>query len=254
MTELSLLSKIYNTNQFKQIDKILRGFFEDLDVTANIEGTIADKWVLLSITGEDEQIATNILDHEAGICPKTIENLKKFSIQKGYVAPIKAKDTLLLDVGVYEPKTTYAKINLKNLQKNLANNQDTPLQKITTQWGICENLPLQIKILNINPQDNQIDAELAPQQITKYLSWQNSLLDRLIILGASKEQISIAVEQERLSRDIIDTESLGLFEHALVCKLGTDATGLIGRIGKRLRKAKFVVYNPKKLQPNPNSA
>jgi len=33
-----------------------------------------------------------------------------------------------------------------------------------------------------------------------------------------------------------------------VGKLGTDATGLIPKIGRYMRKAEFVVFNPKKVR------
>jgi hypothetical protein len=36
---------------------------------------------------------------------------------------------------------------------------------------------------------------------------------------------------------------LGLFEHALVCKLGTDAAGLVSKVGRYVRNARFIVYN-----------
>jgi hypothetical protein len=32
-----------------------------------------------------------------------------------------------------------------------------------------------------------------------------------------------------------------------VCKLGTDAAGLISKIGRILKSAKFAVFNPKKI-------
>jgi len=34
----------------------------------------------------------------------------------------------------------------------------------------------------------------------------------------------------------------------LTCKLGTDAAGLIPKIGRNLKKAKFAVFNPKTLR------
>jgi hypothetical protein len=46
---------------------------------------------------------------------------------------------------------------------------------------------------------------------------------------------------------VIGLESLGMCEHALVCKLGTDAAGLIPRIGRILKSAKFAVFNPRKI-------
>jgi hypothetical protein len=39
-----------------------------------------------------------------------------------------------------------------------------------------------------------------------------------------------------------------LLEHALTCKLGTDAAGLIPKIGRNLKNAKFAVFNPKSLR------
>ena len=39
-----------------------------------------------------------------------------------------------------------------------------------------------------------------------------------------------------------------MFEHVLTCKLGTDAAGLIPKIGRNLRNAKFAVFNPKRLR------
>ncbi len=74
----------------------------------------------------------------------------------------------------------------------------------------------------------------------------SSLLDRLIILGASKGEIENVLERTRLNRDVIDVETLGMFEHALTCKLGTNAAGLVGMMGRYLRNSVFVVFNAKK--------
>jgi len=106
---------------------------------------------------------------------------------------------------------------------------------------------LKVKVVNVDAEENRIDAELAAEQVARFFNWRDSLLDRLLILGASLDQVKMAVEQADLGRDVIDIESLGMFEHALVCKLGTDAAGLVSRIGMRLRKAKFTVFNPKKV-------
>ncbi len=73
----------------------------------------------------------------------------------------------------------------------------------------------------------ELQAELTVEQVEKLHSWQQSLLDRLIILGASKETIENVLERTRLTRDVIDVEALGMFEHALTCKLGTNAAGLV---------------------------
>ncbi len=57
-----------------------------------------------------------------------------------------------------------------------------------------------------------------------------------------------ALEYAKLNRDIINVEPSGVFEHALTCKLGTDAAGLIPKIGRILKNAKFAVFNPRRIR------
>jgi hypothetical protein len=92
-----------------------------------------------------------------------------------------------------------------------------------------------------------LQTELSAGQVEKLHAWQQSLLDRLIILGASKETIESVLERTRLTRDVIDVEALGMFEHALTCKLGTNAAGLVSVMGRYLRNSVFVVFSQKSL-------
>jgi hypothetical protein len=45
----------------------------------------------------------------------------------------------------------------------------------------------------------------------------------------------------------VDVYSLGMFEHAVACKLGTDAAGLIPKVGRVLRKATLSVFNSRRV-------
>ena len=248
MTTLTLLTKIYNTHQIKQLSQILEDLLGDLNVEAAVTGTVAGRWVQLEISGEDENVAVKMLERETGFCPVSLENVKKFAALKGYVANLdRGTESLSVDIGVFEPKIVHAMVSLNYLQTHLREGKKTPLKTIAELWGLCENLPLEIKVLEVNSERNRIEAELQAKQIHKFSQWKESLLDRLIVIGASLQEVNSTIEQEGLNRDIIDIESLGVFEHALVCKLGTDAAGLIGSLGRRLRKAKFTVFNPKKL-------
>jgi hypothetical protein len=243
-----LLTKIYNSHQLKQMDEALSSLLGDLNVEVSVAGTLEGKWVQLELSGEDEAVATKLLERETGFCPISLEKVKKFAALRGFVANLDVgKQELLVDIGVSLPKITYASLSLKRLQAQLAEGKEISLRKLAELWGINENLPLEIKVLEANVEKSCVDAELHAVQVKKLLSWKNSLLDRLLILGASRQEVDTAVRQEILDRDIIDVESLGLFEHALVCKLGTDAAGLVGRVGRRFRKAKFTVFNPKRV-------
>jgi len=248
VTTLTLLIRIYNTQQLKQMDRTLGVLFEGLNMEAKVTGTLAGRWVQLEISGEDEGIATNLLAREVGFCPTNLDGVKKFAALKGFVTNTeKGGEELLVDIGVSQPKIVHAAVSVNYLQTHLTGGKKLSLKKICETWGISENLPLNLKVLDVDLEGNRIEAELQATQIRRLLLWRDSLLDRLLVFGASLHEINMVIDQEELNRDIIDIEPLGMFEHALVCKLGTDGTGLIGRIGRRLRKAKFTVVNPKNI-------
>jgi hypothetical protein len=96
--------------------------------------------------------------------------------------------------------------------------------------------------------EEELSAELSAEQADKLVSWQLSLLDRLIVLGTSKETVVEVLDRTHLDRDVIDVEALSAFDFALTCKLGTDAAGLIPRMGRYMRGSVFVVFNVDKFK------
>lgn len=249
MTTLTLLTKINNDDQLKQIDKALKLAFEGVEVEAKILGTVADRWVQIALAGEDEGVATNYVIKEIGLCPSSLENVKKFSVLNGYVTNVeKNGEELSIDVGVFQPKVVHATIPLRHLQAQLVDGRKFALKKIAELYGLCEDLPVNIKITHLNEEESRIEAELSSKQVRKYMVWRESLLDRLVVLGSSLHEIKRTLKRAKLDRDVIGVEPLGLLEHALTCKLGTDAAGLIPKIGRNLKNAKFAVFNPKRLR------
>jgi hypothetical protein len=249
MTTLTLLKKIDNDNQLKQLDKALKLPLNGLEVEIKILGTVSNGWVQIALSGEDEGIATNYVIKELGLCPSSFENVRKISTLKGYIKNIgKTGAELSVDVGVFEPKIVHATIALLRLQAQLVDGRKIALRKIAELFGFCEGLPLNIKINGLNEEKSHIDAELSSKQIRKYAVWRESLLDRLLVFGPSLHDIKTTIEHAKLDRDVIDVEPLGLFEHALTCKLGTAAAGLIPKIGRNLKNARFDVFNPKVLR------
>ncbi len=248
MTTLTLLVKASNLGQVKQIDELLRTQFEDLDVEVQVLNTSANRWVQVSLSGEDEPIATSYIKKEIGTCPTSLENAKNFPVLRGYISKLDLnKQELIVDVGIFEPKTVFAIVPLSCLQAQLANGRKLDLKKIAEIFGLAERSPLSVKAVSAIVEDvEELQAELTVEQAEKLHLWQQSLLDRLIILGASKETIENVLERTRLNRDVFEVETLGMFEHALTCKLGTNAAGLVGIMGRYLRNSVFVVFNAKK--------
>jgi hypothetical protein len=248
LTKLTLFTKAYNKGQLRQIEESLQTTFEDLDAQIQILGNPVNRWVQVEVTGEDENVAKSYITKQIGTCPNNIHEISTGSELKGYIQKITNTETLLIDIGILEPKTICANIPLATIQTQLLDGKDVPLKKIAEIFALSTDLPINIKITATPDTGNTLEAELSITQTSMFKNWQDSLLDRLIILGTTLDEVTSTLERTRLNRDVINTESLGLFEQILTCKLGTDATGLIPRIGRYMRNTKFLVFNPKKLE------
>ena len=153
-------------------------------------------------------------------------------------------------MGVFEPRVVYAKIRLQSLQAQLADGQSLPLQRLTQLLCLHDYVPLYVKIVDVglNSEKGGLLAELSERQLTVYTDWLRSMLDRLLIIGATERDVKHAVDASRHFRDVVKIESLdGWLEHSLVCKLGTDAVGLIPVIGRILRSTSMAAFSPRKI-------
>jgi len=246
MPTVMLLSKIYSNHQLKLVEDYVKSSFKGLKVRMESVETTINNWVQITFYGEDEKAALSYLENEIGLCPVHMESLKRLSAMKGYLTSLgKSKDEICVDIGIISPKTVYATIPLQQLQAQLADGRKIALKKLAEFYGFWENLPLTVKVIELN--ENHIEATIAETQLKLYKRWVKSLLDRLIILGAPRYEIRKALKDSKCQNDIVEIESLGLFEYAVACKLGTDAVGLIPKIGKHLPNATLRTFNPKTL-------
>ena len=108
--------------------------------------------------------------------------------------------------------------------------------------------PIQVKLCEEVKTGNEIiKAKLSESQLSFFKKCIRSRFDRLFILGSLISDVKRAVKLSRHSRDIIRIESLGMLEKVVLCKLGTDAVGLIPKIGRSLKTAVLVPFSPKKI-------
>jgi hypothetical protein len=249
MLTITLLAKAYDEARLKQVDGLLKSKLQGLKTAVQINGTTARGWIRATLSGEDERAALHYLADEIGLCPTSLEHIDKFSAFEGRITGLnKSKDELPLDVGIFEPEIVDVEVPLSRLQAQLGDGRRIALGKLIELYGFCDNLPLAVKVSDLDKDKSRIEAMLSEKQLSTYRNWTESLLDRLIVLGASQQEVRSALERARSERDVVDVEPLGLFEFAVVCKLGTDAAGLIPRIGRSLRNAAFTVFNPRRIR------
>jgi hypothetical protein len=248
MPAVTLLVKVYSSSQLEDVESNLKATLKGLKVEIKTLGTISHGWPQISISGEDETVAVRFLADEIGLCPTSLDNLERFSTTKGYITELdKSMNELYLDIGVFSPDNLCAVIPLQRLQTQLADGRKIALRKLSELYGLHENLPLTVKIVTMDKESSRVEAMLSEKQLKMYANWTKSLLDRLLVFGASLYEVQLALKNADCNRETIEIESLGTFEHAVVCKLGTDAAGLIPKIGRGLREAALGVYNPRRI-------
>jgi hypothetical protein len=218
---------------------------EGLEVTVRIAEATSRGWLRLNVSGEDETAALNLLKKEFGIAPAYIKNIREGNIYSGKIVPSrKSRTEIYVDIGAFLPETMIATVSLQHLQSQLADGKRLPLDRLSQLFCFLDNFPMEILIKRIHNEQGFFAAELSERQILLISSWVVSNLDRLVVLGAFPKTIENAARASGHLRDIVEIENLGMLEHVVVCKLGTNAVGLIPRFGRLIPNAVFGVFSP----------
>jgi len=250
MPAVTLLQKAYGDLRAQSIEPLLKSVCKGLEVQVKVKGSTAQGWIQVGIDGEDEKPALQLINNEFGLAPESIEKVEKFSVWRGRVMNSASgySDGLFVDVGIFQPKITYAKISSQMLSAQLADGQALPLQRLTELYGLLRYIPLYVKTLGRETASGELVAEFAEPQFALFDNWLSIMLDRLLVLGVPAGMVRNAVEASHHFRDVVKVESLGWLEHVIVCKLGTDAVGLIPAIGRILKGATLASFSPRKIK------
>lgn len=248
MTAVTLLEKVYGSFSTQTLETILKESCKDLKVSVKVQGKTTQDWIQINLSGEDEPVALRLLDQQIGLAPVSAEQIKRFSTLRGKIAgPDKAMRQLRVDVGVFEPTAYEAFVPLQRLRAQLADGKGLPLKRLIELFCLHEYAPLQIRILHdFRIESDRWEAELSETQVSQFSNWLLSNLDRLLVFGGSRREVDEAMRRTGHFRDVVEIEPLGPFEHVIVCKLGTDAVGLLPRLGSHLRRASLCAFNPRR--------
>jgi hypothetical protein len=249
MPTVTVLEKLYGSGSPETFEKLYSSLVSGLKVQLSFAGTTNRGWIQIEVSGEDETAALSLLDREIGLAPVSLDNLKKFSVMQGKVVfSSKSEKELYVDLGVFSPKVSDAVLSGKRLCAQLTDGKEVPLQELVELFCLYDNMPLEVKIVQgVEEANKNVEADLSEAQLSLFSRWVGYRFDRLIILGSLFSDVERAVKLSRHSRDIIKIESLGVLEQVVLCKLGTDAVGLIPKLGRYLKSAVLVPFSPKKI-------
>lgn len=250
MPTVTLLEKVYRPFFVGLFEPVFSSLCEGLKVQVKVVGKTDHNWVKIEVSGEDEIVALRYLNQKFGFAPASVDEVKKFSTVKGRVVASEENEEsgVRVDVGISSPQFHGAFIPLQTLRAQVVDGKNLLYRQIIDSFCLYENLPLEIKIVTAIADDGKwVRAEFSERQLSQFAHWLHAYIDRLIVFGAPRSHVEKAVKESKHIRDIIRIDSLGLLEHSIVCKLGTDAVGLIPKLGRLLSTAKLAPFSPRKI-------
>jgi hypothetical protein len=227
------------------IGRILAGKADGLEVESDF--SLRGQWLTIRVKGEDSDALLNLLREDIGEAPVSRRNLERWDIVKGFVAGAgRIGYGVYLDIGIQDPAPKDALFPLHRMRAQLADGQTLSAREILDQNALVDYVPLKLTVTDFDGEN--ISVEMEDEDRERIVSWKKYPFDRVLVVGADKIQVENSVRESGLQSDVIDVESLSLFVQCLVCKIGTDAPGVIAKIGTRLRGVALKSYlTPTKL-------
>jgi len=182
----------------------------DLDVDWEV-GVRHDDFVSVTVSGEDEVVARNVLREEWG------EVGTGFEDGEVYVGTLESWDEngFVLDAGE----------RVRIPAEELGLGPGSPSQ-VRDRFGLVQHLPL--RFVAGDP------PRLADEERDRLFEWTRSDNGRLNVNSATRGEVRATINRAGHARDIVTVERLGLLEQSVVCTEGTDPPGLLASVGEYL--------------------
>ena len=194
----------------RSFEAMLRNDLSGLRVIYSLTLT---SWISVTISGSEEQVAGDLLVRRYG----ELRDPRPGDIARALVAGIN-DDGIALDTGC--KRVLVPCVRLEPFGRGT-------VEQIASRFGLIHCLPLQVRLVG------EFDAEFTKNQIDALWRWRKGT-DRINVNNATRAQVHAALKRSGHGRDVYAIERLGILEHSIVCKKGTDAPGLVPQIGPYL--------------------
>jgi hypothetical protein len=209
-----LATKVYVSGDAREraldgLQSMVANTFEGLDVTVEV-GLRDDQFPAVTVEGEDEVVARNLLREEWGeITPHRDDG-------EVYTGMLESwdDDGFVLDAGR----------RVRIPADGLGLGQGSP-EQIRTRFGLVQHVPLRF-VAGETPR-------LADAEQDRLYEWTRGT-GRLNINSATRSEVRATLNRAGHAQDIVTVKRLGLLEQSVVCREGTDPPGLLASVGEYL--------------------
>lgn len=193
-------------------------------------------WIEVNAKGEDAEALINLLRERYGQAPVEGSRVERWDILKGFVTGSgRVGFGVYVDIGVTQPVTKDALYPLHRMRAQLADGVAKSCREILDENALVDYFPLKVVVSEVDGE--KLGVELTDETRELLLSWRRFPFDRVLAIGAARLQAENAVKSAGLQYDVIRVETLSPLVQCLLCKIGTEAPGVISKIGGKLRGA-----------------
>lgn len=210
-----LATKLYvsgdaRKRSLKGIESLIQNEIGELDVTSEI-GVRNDDFVSVTVEGEDEVIARNILREEWGEVTPNLEP------GETYIGTLESWDDegFVLDAG--------QRVRIPTAELGLGAGRP---EQLVERFGLVQHLRMRFVYDDEAPR-------LADEERDRLFDWRRGS-GRVNVNSATRGEVRATVNRAGHSRDIVTVERLGLLEQSIICTDDTDPPGLLASIGRYL--------------------
>ncbi len=151
---------------------------------------------------------------------------------------------MYVDIGVFEPVARDGLYPLHRMRAQLADGVSESCREILDRNGLVDDFPVMVRVIGL--EGERISVELSDETRELLASWHRLPFDRVVAIGVSEAEAEIAVKSAKLWYDVIRIEPLSIFAQCLVCKIGTDAPGVIAKLGNRMHGVRLAAVRSRR--------
>lgn len=218
-----------------------------LSATAEFSSFSKQGWAIVNVEGDDSEVLLELLSRKFGLAVTDVSKIEPHGNYRGLIQNLESD--LPVDIGVELPDPTCVRLKFSSLRAQLADGKASlPAKYIAECYCMLPELPISIRVSKPAMNGTPPEAWLSDSQVSLFADWIRCGLERVQAFDCLPTQLSYAIREAHLERDIVLTEQLNLTTHSVVCKIGTNAIGLIPRLGSILRRSRLVPFIPRRIE------
>ncbi len=237
----------HTSRDFKvNLENALSDLKGELSASAKLDGFSKKGWARVEVAGEDHEVLLELIARQLGRAQPNASETELHGVYEGIVTGV-INQNLEVDIGLETPRALGVTIQLSTLRAQLTDGQPLRSEEILENYCLFPGNRTSIRITRFDPVSGIVEGWLADSQVEKFSDWITIRLDRVQAIDCYRHEVEDAIQRTHLKRDVISIEPITLTAQSVICKIGTDAIGLIPKLGSLLKGRELKPFIPRRI-------